>query len=164
MDIGATVCTARAPRCGDCPVHDLCRAARRGEVLDYPSKTRKLRRGRRESVWLWLAHRDRLWLVEREHRGVWAGLWSLPEFAPDAFDAATAGWPGSPEPLGSFVHTLTHLDWTLHPLRWTLPPRLGAARLAPLTAAWPAGRWFGRDEALALGLPAPLRRLLQTTP
>ncbi len=29
MDLGATVCTARAPRCGDCPVAGFCRSRRR---------------------------------------------------------------------------------------------------------------------------------------
>jgi A/G-specific adenine glycosylase len=162
MDLGAGVCLARAPRCDACPVRDLCRAARRGAALRYPVKTRKLRRGTRESVWLWLAHRDRLFLVEREHRGVWAGLTSLPEFdGVAAFETASAGWPGAPEPLTSFVHVLTHLDWTLHPVRWTLPARTSAERIARITSAWPAGRWCTREEALALGLPAPLRRLLQ---
>jgi hypothetical protein len=31
-----------------------------------------------------------------------------------------------------------------------------------LLAAWPAGRWFDIDAALALGLPAPLRKRLST--
>jgi len=56
---------------------------------------------------------------------------------------------------------LTHLDWTLHPLRWTLPPRSAAKRVAAITAAWPTGRWFNLENALAAGLPAPLRKLLQ---
>ena len=30
MELGALVCTARAPRCGDCPVSDLCRWQLRG--------------------------------------------------------------------------------------------------------------------------------------
>ncbi len=160
MDLGATVCLPRAPDCGACPVRSLCRAAAQGEVMRYPVKTRKLRRSTRESAWLWLAHRDRLWLVEREPRGVWAGLWSLPELAPEAVDDSTAGWPGEPEPLPSFVHVLTHRDWTLHPLRWTLPARMSASALGRITARWPSGRWVTRDEALAFGLPAPLRRLL----
>ena len=70
------------------------------------------------------------------------------------------GWPGSAEVLPRFTHVLTHLDWTLHPLRWTLPPRTAAARVAALTDAWPTGRWFSLEEALAAALPAPLRKLL----
>ena len=43
-------------------------------------KTRKLKRGKRAAVLLWLQHRDRVWLVRRADSGVWAQLWSLPEF------------------------------------------------------------------------------------
>jgi len=39
------------------------------------------------------------------------------------FDASSRDWPGSGEALESFTHVLTHLDWRLHPLRWTLPAR-----------------------------------------
>jgi A/G-specific adenine glycosylase len=139
-----------------------CRARAAGDPARYPVKSRKLRRGAREHVWLWLAQGGRIWLVPRPPRGIWAGLWSLPEFdSAAAFDAASAGWPGEPEPLPSFVHTLTHLDWTLHPVRWTLPARLAAGRLETLVAPWPGGRWYTRNAALALGLPAPLRRLIE---
>jgi A/G-specific adenine glycosylase len=62
--------------------------------------------------------------------------------------------------LTSFTHVLTHLDWTLHPLRWTVPARTSAVRVQAIIDALPAGRWFTLDEALAAGLPAPLRKLL----
>jgi A/G-specific adenine glycosylase len=160
MDLGATVCSARAPQCVACPVQGACVATRESQPERYPIKTRKLKRGQREHVWLWLQWQQRLWLQQRPPIGVWAGLWSLPEFdSPASFDQASAAWPGSPEPLPSFTHTLTHLDWTLHPLRWTLPSRSSAARVAVLVSPWPTGRWFSLDEALASGLPAPLRKL-----
>jgi len=161
MDLGATVCLQRTPNCPQCPAQPDCRALRAGTIGRYPIKTRKLRRGVREHVWLWLEWRDRIWLVQRPATGVWAGLWSLPEFdSRAAFDALHAGGPGEVRALPSFTHVLTHLDWTLHPLRWTLPARTAAATVARITAAWPAGDWFERDAALAAGLPAPLRKLL----
>ena len=161
MDLGATLCSARAPSCLLCPVHAQCAAAALQTQARYPVKTRKLKRGTREHVWLWLGWRDRVWLVQRPATGVWAGLWSLPEFDSDAaFTAATGSWPGTVEPLPSFTHTLTHLDWTLHPRRWTLPARTGEAHIERLVAAWPTGRWFTLEAALAAGLPSPLRRLL----
>jgi len=161
MDLGATVCLARAPSCLRCPVHTTCVAAREGSPERYPVKTRMLKRGRREHVWLWLQWREQVWLTQRPDSGVWAGLWSLPEFDSMAsFGAASRGWPGSGEALESFTHVLTHLDWRLHPLRWTLPARSSKAQRAAVLAALPEGRWFGLDEALAAGLPAPLRKLL----
>ncbi len=161
MDLGATLCLARAPRCASCPVHGSCVAARESQQDRYPVKTRKLKRGRREHVWLWLQWRHGVWLQQRPPTGVWAGLWSLPELeSVAAFEQASARWPGTPEPLPSFTHTLTHLDWTLHPVRWSVPARTAASRIAELVRPWPTGRWFSLDEALASGLPAPLRKLL----
>ncbi|MFT3666568.1 A/G-specific adenine glycosylase [Piscinibacter sp.] len=161
MDLGATLCLARAPQCLICPVHGICAARREGRPERYPVKTRKLQRKARENVWLWLRWRDRHWLVQRPAQGVWAGLWSLPEFDDTAaLGRASAGWPGQGEALASFTHVLTHLDWTLHPRRWTFPADAPAAHIERITSAWPAGRWFTRDEALGAGLPAPLRKLL----
>ena len=48
-------------------------------------------------------------------------------------------------------------------LTWgNLPDRVGAARVAAIEAAWPSGRWFSVTEALGAGLPAPLRKLLES--
>jgi A/G-specific adenine glycosylase len=164
MDLGATLCSVRSPSCSQCPLLAHCAAAQARSQERYPVKTRRLKRGTREHVWLWLQWRDQVWLEHRPATGVWAGLWSLPEFeSATAFEAARVDWPGRGEPLPSFTHVLTHLDWTLHPVRWTLPDRVGAARRAALERRWPDGRWFNLDEALGAGLPAPLRKLLAST-
>ena len=161
MDLGATICVARAPRCLLCPVRDLCAAAKAGTQERYPVKSRRGVRSRRDNAWLELRWRGQVWLLQRPARGVWAGLWSLPEFDSIAsLQAATAGWPGRGEALPPFVHVLTHFDWHLQPLRWTLPAATSARGVARLTGGWPEGRWFPIDEALALGLPAPLRKRL----
>jgi A/G-specific adenine glycosylase len=161
MDLGATLCTARKPACERCPLATLCVAHREGRPEAYPVKIRRLKRGTRAHALLWLAQGERLWLVQRPESGVWAGLWSLPEY--DTLDALWQrldGWPGRGETLPVIDHVLTHFDWKLQPLRWQLPARLSAARLDALTAQLPPGRWVSLDQALQMGLPAPLRKLL----
>lgn len=165
MDLGATLCSARSPQCLLCPVQQACVARRLGRPESFPVKTRKLKRSRREHVWLWLRWKDQVWLVQRPETGVWAGLWSLPEFdSMDAFNTVSDAWPGEAESLPSFKHTLTHLDWTLHPRRWTLPARTSAARAAQISLACgdttAPGKWCSVAAALTMGLPAPLRKLL----
>jgi len=161
MDLGATVCSVRRPQCERCPLAELCVARREGRPEAYPVKTRRLRRGQRQHAWLWLVHGDKLWLVKRPAPGVWAGLWSLPEFESAAhLQQLLRGWPGHGQTLPDIEHALTHFDWRLQPLRWQLPARLSARRLVELTAALPAGRWVQAAEALQMGLPAPLRKLL----
>lgn len=155
MDLGATVCTLRRPACARCPLAASCVAHGQGQPERYPVKTRRLKRGQREHALLWLRHRNRHWLVQRPDTGVWASLWSLPEYASTtALDQATANWPGQGEWLPTITHALTHFDWTLHPLQWHWPAR---RRSGPELGT---GRWLTLDEALALGLAAPVRKLL----
>ncbi|MFT4192567.1 MAG: A/G-specific adenine glycosylase [Comamonas sp.] len=155
MDLGATVCTPRKPACGQCPVQDLCQAWRLGEPLRFPVKSRKLKRSA-QSLWLlWLRRGDgAVWLSQRPVPGVWAGLFCLPLFDTAADLAASLGralgdtvWRFHP----AFLHVLTHKDLHLHPveLAW---PDVGDPPVP--------GRWVLPAERVALGLPAPVGRLL----
>ena len=156
MDLGATLCLARKPACERCPLGGRCVARASGRPESLPVKSRRLKRGRRVHALLWLRHGERVYLVQRPGQGVWAGLWSLPEFdVASDLEALVEAWPGEGEWLPDVEHALTHFDWTLQPLAWLLPPR------AKVPADLPAGRWFTVPEALALGLPAPIRRLLE---
>ena len=161
MDLGATLCRARAPRCDECPLAADCVALAEGRPGAYPVKTRKLKRGARSNALLWLTHGERVWLTQRAPRGVWAGLWTLPLFDDaTAIESLTARWPGRSEALPAFTHALTHFDWRLEPVRRALP---GRANVVVIEAALGEGRWFTREEALALGLPAPIRKLIERT-
>ncbi len=163
MDLGATVCLPREPQCGRCPLRSACRAAAVGEPAAYPVKSRRLARGERRSALLWLERHDgAVWLVRRPAAGVWAGLWTLPAFDDiDRLRAALGPVGDTLAALPPVRHALTHFDWHLHPLRgtWrgaTLPP----AGPSGDASADGEGRWWMVSEALALGLPAPVRRLL----
>jgi A/G-specific adenine glycosylase len=161
MDIGATLCSARSPRCDACPVADDCAARIEGRPQRYPVKTRRTRRGQRASVLLWLAHGERLWLSRRPSPGVWAGLWSLPLFdTSEALQPLLSRWPGRTEALAPIDHALTHFDWHLQPLRHVLPTRLAARTARSIESALPAGQWFTPAAALDQGLPAPIRKLI----
>ena len=157
MDLGAQVCTRSRPACGVCPLAALCLARAQGRPEAYPVRTRRLRRSQRRSILLWLTQGAEVWLEQRPERGVWAGLWSLPEWGGLA---PPAGWPGEGTLLEPFVHALTHLDWELQPLHWRLPDALAPPQREAVTQALGPGRWWRAEQALALGLPAPVRRLL----
>ncbi|MBL8343198.1 MAG: A/G-specific adenine glycosylase [Rubrivivax sp.] len=162
MDLGATVCLARQPQCARCPLATQCTAHQEGRPEAYPVKSRRTRRGARDDILLWLEHRGRWWLARRPGTGVWAGLWCLPLVADAAaLTRATAGWPGTAQALPEVRHALTHFDWTLRPLHWRWPARARGPAEAELVQRLGAGRWLRPDEALALGLPAPVRRLLE---
>jgi A/G-specific adenine glycosylase len=162
MDLGAGICLTRQPLCTACPVAPACAALALGRPQAFPVKLRRLKRSSRANTWLCLQCKGQVWLVQRPDKGIWAGLWSLPEFdsEAEARQALAPTLPGAPVAMPPLVHTLTHLDWTLSPLQWPLPARLPVRASQLLQQRWPEGRWFALPDALALGIPAPLRRLL----
>ena len=104
---------------------------------------------------LWLARPDgALWLSRRPSPGVWANLYCFPLF--DSEQALRASVPvklrSRLQAGAAFTHGLTHKDLHLHPVR-----------LLTRSSADPAtdGAWYGADQCKALGMPAPVRRLLQ---
>lgn len=180
MDLGATVCTLRRPACGGCPVQADCAAHALGRPQDFPVKTRRVQRGRREShllLALWTAGAEGLapvrvepqvLLEQRSPTGIWSGLWTLPVFDDEAQLRQWMGRCGLEEtaPLKSLAaveHALTHLDWTLRPraIQVRQARQAGAMATQPLPARAACARWVPLSEALKRGLPAPVRRLLE---
>lgn len=153
MELGATVCTPRAPACGRCPVRRVCRAAALGRVADFPpGAPRRAPEIVRRAVAL-IARRGRV-LMERREGVLLAGLWEPPgaEFANGASPAralrkalASLGVRASLTRSGRTVrHAITHRAITaevwdgaligpaprIARLRWVDPARPGV----PLTA------------------------------
>ncbi|MFN0185561.1 MAG: NUDIX domain-containing protein, partial [Aquabacterium sp.] len=166
MDLGATLCTQRAPRCGDCPVAADCVARLQGDPTRLPVKTRRLSRRTQTLALLWLQQRDGLWLHPRPAKGIWGGLWCLPVWDDlPTLQRAVATWPGRGLVLEPVTHDLTHRRLELLPLRWHLPARLTTAQSADIQGLLPSqARWFSQADALALGLPAPVRRWIDSPP
>lgn len=161
MDLGATLCTRSRPACDTCPMRTLCRAAEAGAATTYPVKTRTLKR-RHESWWLLVLRADggdepRIWLQRRPTRGIWAGLHCTPVLASEA--EALAALPAGVEPtavvaLEPMAHSLTHRELRLHPLLVDLPAEVVSGN----------GQWVFRSALPAVGLPAPVRVLLDRLP
>ncbi len=161
MDLGATLCARRQPSCDACPLAPGCVARAQGRPEDYPVKVRRLKRGQRHHHLLWLRQGEKVWLVQRPASGVWAGLWTFPEFDDAAeLQAFGSAWPGRPLAVPPIKHVLTHLDLWLSPMVWDLPGSLDRLAQSAIDSALPEGRWWPVDQALALGLPAPIRRWL----
>jgi A/G-specific adenine glycosylase len=155
MDLGATVCLPKKPACLVCPVHQDCAAAEAGDPQRYPVRTRTLKRSS-QAIWLlWVQSADgAVWLDKRPTPGVWAGLHCLPLF--DSEDTLVKRIPVALkdrlQALPVFTHVLTHKDLYLH--TWQL-------RVPDASLEWGAGQWIGADAWPDVGLPAPIRKLLQ---
>lgn len=163
MDLGATVCTPKNPSCEICPVRALCKAKSEGNPLKFPVKTRKLKRTT-ESWWLicLLDERGQIWLEKRPSTGIWAGLYSVPILgSEEALDALTQrlGAKGLlfKEPI---THALTHKELILH---WVQTNSFSKRKFQAVVDAsqTASGAWFSQEKWCTLGLPAPVRKLLE---
>jgi A/G-specific adenine glycosylase len=167
MDLGATVCTLRKPQCVLCPVREQCQGLARGEPEKYPVKTRKLKRSSQKLSLLWAQKPDgSVWLERRPASGIWGGLYCLPVF--ESEDDLKAFLPrqlhSRMESLKPLKHVLTHKDLHLSPViagfaaTQNMPSRVPVLGVQEAEAP---GAWFAPEEWPALGLPAPIRKLLQ---
>lgn len=78
MDLGATVCLARAPRCPACPLAQMCRARRLGVQSQRPV-ARLARKLPHYQVAAAIVRRGpRVLITQRPARGLLPGLWSFP--------------------------------------------------------------------------------------
>lgn len=155
MDLGAGICSPQKPQCLLCPVAAACVARERGDPQRYPVRTRKLKRSS-QSIWLlWARNADgAVWLSRRPVPGVWAGLYCLPLY--DSDEALRLALPATLRDTAQyeepFMHVLTHKDLHLHPVR---------VSVAGTDLQDSDGRWISAQEWPSLGLPAPVRKLLE---
>lgn len=79
MDLGATCCVPRNPRCEQCPLQGSCVALEKGLTAQLP--TPKPKKPRAELFFLSLLVQDSQgrWLLEfQSSKGIWQDLWAFP--------------------------------------------------------------------------------------
>jgi len=80
MELGATVCTPRSPRCASCPLQGQCAALRADRVLDYPESAPRPTPTLERRAVAWVKKNGRV-LAVRAPAGAarWAGMWQFPD-------------------------------------------------------------------------------------
>jgi len=153
MDVGATLCQPRKVQCELCPVQVLCVARAQDKPLDYPVKTRKLKRSSAALWLLWAVNpQGQVWLHKRPARGIWASLYSLPVFDDEASLLQACSLSQARHYITPWKHVLTHRDLHLHPVQ---------VQLVGDGLPQCEGQWVGASDWPQLGLPAPIRSLLE---
>ncbi len=176
MDLGATVCTPKAPACGRCPFAGSCAAQARGDAATFPRKKKKPEgRLRRGAAFVAIRTDGHVLVRRRAAKGLLGGMTEVPTTAwsTDFVVArATAEAPKFPPPRGRgsreaaikaspkvswhrvqgvVTHVFTHFPLELIVLR---------ARL-PKSAVAPEGmRWIGREDIAGAALPSVMRKVL----
>jgi len=158
MELGATVCTARAPRCEACPVARGCagREQGRAELLPRPKERRPPTEV--ELVVHVVRRGDEVLLERRPAEGRMAGLWQFPTTERGGevlFPRALPDVDGAPPlRLGSAFGELRH-SITRYRIR-------AALHAAELVGEVPAGwRWFSPAELADGALTGMTRKVLR---
>ncbi len=159
MDLGATLCTRRAPDCSRCPLSRGCQARELDAQETLPTARPKGSARRRRSVEMLFVVRKggEVMLRQRATSGLWGGLWTPPEFTDPA---AMRQWcreqrlTGKPRALPLVRHVFTHFDLDIAP--WVLALPAASAVEAGM------GVWYNPRGSRKLGLPAPVAKLIST--
>jgi len=132
MELGATVCLPKAPRCAQCPVFAWCRTRGAG-ASRRPSLRRK------KSVAYRLAVRKQsVFLVQRgNQRSLMPGMWELPSTR-----------PGAGAPVLRLRHAITNTDYQISVIR---APGVNGV----------AGRWVKLAEVERLPLTGLTQKILR---
>jgi len=135
MELGATICTPRQPKCMACPVFDFC--ASRGEL----EKFEKAKPQKKREVAYALARRNgAIFMVQRpKHASLMPGMWELPEAAPGNDET---------KPWLRLRHSITETDFVVRVVR------SNAAQTAN-------GRWVQREQIARLPLTGLARKILK---
>jgi A/G-specific adenine glycosylase len=164
MELGATVCAPRAPKCDACPLASKCRAHAKGEATRLPVRAHK--RGKkvvRVACCACVDAAGRVLLVRRQS-GLLAGTWALPAVELDGDGEAETAARGTIRALGVSVgrltargavrHVFTHRDVTAEVFRTTAAAR--RVRDGQATR-----RWLGPEAWDTVGISSFTRKTLR---
>ena len=150
MDMGATICTARDPRCLLCPLAASCGARVEGDPARYPvtaaKKVKPVRQGRAWWIERGQGAERAVWLVRRAETGMLGAMRALPD---DGWSAAGDGsgnppLPGEWRAAGVVRHSFTH---------FTLELQVTALAGSTFIEPQGAGEWWPVDQLAEAGLP-----------
>lgn len=160
MDLGATLCTRSKPACSICPLDKDCLSRIEGQPQLYPGKKPKKILPVKSTIMLMIENPDgELILEKRPNTGIWAGLWIFPQvekntqispFCEDQLGASIK----SRETWESYRHTFSHYHLDITPVHIKLA-QTNSEVMAPNQRLW-----YNRHQPPAVGLAAPIKKLL----
>ena len=149
MDLGATVCVRKKPRCEACPVRGRCVARKENRVGELPAPRPKRILPLRKATWFVFVRDGEVLLERRPGKGLWGGLWTFPE--------TRVYRPARSRNLAPMEHGFTHFRLRIQPVLCE-----GGKKISRAEA--PGRLWLDVADAVSAAVPAPVRTLLGRLP
>ena len=170
MDLGATICRKKQPRCMECPLNSNCKTYEAGLQDSIPISRPRKELPTKEALFLIVENtKQEILLQKRTSKGVWRGLWSFPECSPKT---RVKAWVKRElgnsainiAKLNKYTHTFTHFRLDILPVHIKISQTdydLVAKQRQDSTR-----RWYPKDintvqENNVIGIPKPVKQLLQ---
>ncbi len=157
MDLGSLVCSRTKPKCNQCPLNVGCLAFAHDKTHKLPTPKPKKALPERETAMLIIRMGKEILLEKRPQKGIWAGLWSLPEVNVNAIASEAAkqlfGLETEPEETLAIVnHAFTHYKLAITPQPLTV--------ISANKQAAPNAIWMPIEDAIGAAIPTPVRNIL----
>jgi A/G-specific adenine glycosylase len=163
MDLGATICTPKNPKCDSCPVKQACKAFKDNKVAQYPiAKPRKVSPIKTTSMIIFYDRKNQAVLLEkRPPVGIWGGLWSFPEceinttdvWITDRFNFCIK----DQQLLNVFTHTFSHFKLKIQPILVEIEEGFNKLNVSENCYSW---HYLYQSNTLK-GFASPVKRLLE---
>lgn len=157
MEMGATMCTPKNPRCLLCPVREGCLGFAQGIAQELPRKAKKKAQRVENRAVLLVFCDNRVLIVKRQEK-LLGGLFVFPDVLEESDPArlcraleALGIRAAYDEKLGHARHVFTHLIWEMDV----------HAVVADEMTQVPGGQWVTRQELAALPLPTAVKAARQ---
>ena len=156
MDLGATICTPRRPRCMLCPLREDCSATVSGDPEHFPVRLPKAEKPlRRGAAFVAVRSDGAILLRKRAEKGLLGGMTEVPTTGWTArIDGATtdaaAPFPANWRHAGQIAHVFTHFALELEVFR------------AEVNGAAPAGHfWSLAHDISGEALPTVMKKAIE---
>ena len=157
MEMGATMCTPKNPKCLLCPVREGCMGFAQGIAQELPRKAKKKAQRVENRAVLLVFCDNRVLIVKRQEK-LLGGLFVFPDVLEESDPArlcqaleALGIRAAYDEKLGHARHVFTHLIWEMDV----------HAVVADEMTQVPGGQWVSRQELAALPLPTAVKAARQ---
>lgn len=164
MDLGATICTPKNPKCMLCPVRSHCEAGQKGIAEAYPKKEAKKKKPKKyTNAYVLFDDKGRIFMRKRDEKGMLANLYEVPtsqwlQSKKEAKSDKLIDHNDLEEISGEVKHSFTHFDFFIKVYVGNFNDL--ELSLKELEQNSNDSRWIAQDDFEQFGIPTLVKKII----